>query len=72
MGSLADCRDSSDVRFVPLDGEPDADRYIEDAFPGVYDAGRPYVDWFFGGPTEARAAVRRWMTRPSSDLTSST
>lgn len=59
---------SSPERFVALEGEPDPERFLEAALPGVHEAGRPYIDWFLGGPTEARAALRSWMARPSSEV----
>jgi ribosomal protein S18 acetylase RimI-like enzyme len=54
--------------FVALEGHRQAERFLDAALPGVHDAGRPYVDWFFGGPAEARAALRSWMARPSSEV----
>jgi ribosomal protein S18 acetylase RimI-like enzyme len=53
---------------VSLKGELDSERFLEDALRGVHEAGRPYVDWFFGGPADARTALRSWMARPSSEV----
>jgi ribosomal protein S18 acetylase RimI-like enzyme len=55
-------------RLVALGGEPHPERYVEVALPGVHEAGRPYVDWFFGGFSAARDALRSWMVRPSSEV----
>lgn len=54
--------------FVVPAGERDLERFLDVALPGVHEAGRPYVDWFFGGPAEARAALRGWMARSSSEV----
>jgi ribosomal protein S18 acetylase RimI-like enzyme len=53
---------------MSLEGKLDPERFLEDALPGVHAAGRPYVDWFFGGSANARTALRSWMARPSSEV----
>jgi GNAT superfamily N-acetyltransferase len=49
-------------------GEPGAEEFIDLILPGVHSAGTPYDDWLFGGPDEARAALRDSMLRPSSEV----
>lgn len=67
-GGLPDPGVPPTERLLSLEGELDPERFLEAALPGVHQAGRPYVDWFLGGPAEARAALRSWMTRPSSEV----
>jgi ribosomal protein S18 acetylase RimI-like enzyme len=36
--------------------------------PLVHEAGNPYYDWFFGDAGAARETLRRWIARPSSEI----
>jgi len=47
------------------------ERLVPVAASLIHEAGNPYFDWFFGGPEAARAAVVRWIERPSSELAAS-
>jgi ribosomal protein S18 acetylase RimI-like enzyme len=50
------------VRFEPAAHDPDA------LIPWVHDAGNPYLDWLFDGEDAARAALREWIERESSEV----
>lgn len=52
-------------RLVELSGR---ERFTEAVVTLARAAGNPYCDWFFGTPWRARAALRAWLDRPSSEL----
>ena len=35
----------------------------------IHEAANPYFDWLFGDPSAARAAVKTWLSRPTSEIT---
>lgn len=41
---------------------------IAHALPWIHEASNPYWDWLWGSPTEARAQLREWLSRPNSEL----
>ncbi|HTX47081.1 MAG TPA: GNAT family N-acetyltransferase [Solirubrobacteraceae bacterium] len=59
---------TADRDFRLLSEVPDAQQYIPVLAPWIREAGNPYFDAFFGGETEAVAALERWAARPSSEL----
>lgn len=41
---------------------------LDGSLEWIHQAGNPYFDWFFGSPDAARAALERWMRRPTSEV----
>jgi ribosomal protein S18 acetylase RimI-like enzyme len=57
--------------FRPLSGDRDADRWIPQLLPWVWEAGDPYYSWFFHGvlaDDRPQSILAGWMRRRSSEV----
>jgi ribosomal protein S18 acetylase RimI-like enzyme len=54
--------------FRSLVQEPQAERFIPEVLPWLYEAGNPYFDWLFGGREPARERLETWMRRTSAEV----
>jgi GNAT superfamily N-acetyltransferase len=55
-------------RLTSLAHVPDANAWIPQLAPWVYEAGNPYFDWFFSGSETARRVVEAMMRKHSSEF----
>ncbi|HYI38519.1 MAG TPA: GNAT family N-acetyltransferase [Thermoleophilaceae bacterium] len=54
--------------FRALTDVPSPERFVSDLQPWIHEAGNPYLDWLFGAPDSARAALAAWMVSDGSEI----
>lgn len=56
--------------LLDFDDLHESERYASEVLTGIHDASKPFCDWFFGGHDSARMTLGKWITRPSSESSS--
>jgi len=56
------------IHYKSISEEDSPDVFLPVSLPWIYEAGRNYFDWIFGGHEFAKANLCNWLMRPSSEF----
>jgi len=54
--------------FCKLSEDSNPSRFIPDVLPLIYETGKMYFDWMFGGEKPSLKILERWLQSPSSEF----